>query len=135
MTAKQRWVIIAVCGGAAAVLAAVALIVGLQGIEVLSWLAGIASLIAALLGPVLARRSPSTDKAEPPQRDAPRSTNQPASHSSTPTEAVSAAPASADTASAPDRGPIDVRHAQGVQINLGNGGNTQHLFGERRPSR
>ncbi|GIF48201.1 hypothetical protein Afe04nite_27400 [Asanoa ferruginea] len=115
VTTKQRWVIIAVCAATAAVLAAVALVVGLQGIEVLSWLAGIAALIAALLGPILAHRSPTTEGPPSTQRESPHPTDPPAWIS-----------APKDTASAPDRGPSDVRHARGVQINLGNGGNTQH---------
>ncbi|MEV4536249.1 hypothetical protein AB0J82_20890 [Asanoa sp. NPDC049518] len=57
VTARQHWVIIVVSGAVAAALAAIALLDGLRSLEVMSWLAGIASLVVADTTVVLGRRA------------------------------------------------------------------------------
>jgi hypothetical protein len=56
----RRWVIVAVGGAVAAGLVVAAVLFGLQGVEVASWLAGIASLVVAITAVLLAPTGAST---------------------------------------------------------------------------
>jgi hypothetical protein len=55
---RQRWVIIGVGLVVTVGLAVAALLFGLRGIEVASWLAGVASLVAAVAAIMLSRSTP-----------------------------------------------------------------------------
>ncbi|NBE82152.1 hypothetical protein GVV04_14405 [Micromonospora sp. NEAU-HG-1] len=50
---SRRWVIVGVGGGVAAGLVVAAVLFGLRGVEVASWLAGVASLLVAVTAVVL----------------------------------------------------------------------------------
>ena len=62
---QQRWVIIGMGLVVTVALAVAAVLFGLRGIEVASWLAGVASLVVAIAAVVIARSAP-TPPAPPP---------------------------------------------------------------------